>query len=472
MGYKLEWNPSPNFTPGNQTQAYYGKPRSVSEGAGHWWNTPEAGAQHDGVVSTFKNTARQASAHAVLSNGRVTEMVRDWDTAWCTNNANPFTYAIETDPRIMWRWQAGVSQAQRDLGNAIFETLAEYIADKRYHDRTWRPHNYWWQTACNPINWGEVMIRAKQIRAAKDAPAVPAVKETGRENYSPARKLIFTRDITLQVIPTGAKAADKVFKTNDEIDIVQLLTMSDGSRWYRTQYSAGNELATGFPESSLKAQPTPVAEWIRNLVDIEDVKLMVLPASAPIINLNDGKPVGSPIAQGTWIDIAKQTTVGGKVYLISKYSVDNAMPNGIAKELLGVPVTPEPPKPNPEPTWLDNWQDITDIKMYTRQPNVEVVNLLDGKTATTIADKNTEIEISSSTEWMGQKYLITKYSTDKKLPHGIRLVDLDIKPVDPSIDPITPDPDKPVDDLIKENNTLLKQILSLLNQIWAKLTGK
>lgn len=469
MAYKLEWNPSPNFTPGNQTQAYYGQPRSVKFGAGHWWNTPEAGATHDGVVSIFKNTARQASAHAVVSAGRVTEMVRDWDTAWCTNNANPYTYAIECDPRIMWRWQAGVSQAQRDLGNAIFETLAEYIADKRYHAIEWRPHNYWWQTQCNPIRWGEVMVRAQQIRAQKDAP----VQAEWQRNFKDIadETLVIKRDGAPLRNLANVVEVVKTFNKGTEIHI-SAETRVNGNRYLLTEYARANGTGQGFDEYELEPKPAAQPEWIRNLQDIADTKLMVLAASAPIIDLNSGQPVGSPIPQGTWIDIAKLTVVGGKTYLISKYSVDNAMPNGILKDALGIPApvpdpNPAPPKPAPEPTWLDKWQDIADLKMYTRQDNVEVVNLLDGSTTTRIAAKGTEIEIASSTEWMGQKYLITKYSTDKKLPHGIRLVDLDIKPVDPSTDPLPADPDKSVDDIIRENNSLLKQILALLNKVWA-----
>lgn len=470
MGYQKNWIASPNFTPGAQTQAFYGRPRTIEFGAGHWWNTPEAGATHDGVVNIFTNPARQASAHAVVSDGRVTEMVRDHDTAWCTNNANPYTYAIELDPRVMWRWQAGVSQAQRDLGNRIFETAAEYLADKRYHALQWYPHNRWWQTQCNPINWNEIMIRAQQIRAAKDAPAAPAITETARENYNPTKKMIFTRAITLQRIPSGANADTKVFAAGSEIDIAQLLTMSDGSKWYRTSFSATNNIGNGFPANSLtNVAPTP-PEWQRNLQDITDVKLMVLQASAQIFDLNTGNPVGNPIPQGTWIDIAKQTTVGGKVYMISQYSAAQAMPNGILKDVLGIPApepdpNPTPPKPAPEPDWLSKWQDITNIDMYTRQANVEVVNLLDGKTVGTIADKGTKVAISSSTEWMGQKYLITEYSTTKKLPHGIRLVDLDIKPVAPVETPIPADPNKSVDDVIRENNSLLKQLIALVQQI-------
>lgn len=474
MAYQKNWVASPNFTPGSQTQAFYGRPRTIEFGAGHWWNTPEAGATHDGVVSIFTNPARQASAHAVVSAGRVTEMVRDQDTAWCTNNANPYTFAIECDPRIMWRWQAGVSQAQRDLGNQIFETISEYIADKGYHAMQWYPHNRWWQTQCNPINWNEIMIRAQQIRAAKNAPVTPEwqrnLKDIGnvqlliKRDNAPLRNLANVS----QVIKTYAKGTPMEISAETKVN---------GYRYLLTKYAHENGTGQGFDEYELEQPAPPQPEWIKNLQDIVDTKLMVLAAAAPIYDLNTGKQVGAPIAQGTWIDIAKQTTVGGKQYLISKYSVDHAMPNGILKDALGIPApapdpNPVPPKPAPEPDWLSKWQDITDIKMYTRMDNVEVINLLDGKTLSNIPAKGTEVAISSSTEWMGQKYLITEYSTNKKLPHGIRLVDLDIKPVDPDNTPIPADPDRSVDDVIRENNNLLKQILALLQQLFDKILNR
>lgn len=477
MSYNLEWNPSPNFTPGNQTQQYYGRPRSIDAGAGHWWNTPEAGATHDGVVSIFKNTARQASAHAVLSAGRVTEMVRPWDTAWCTNNANPYTYAIETDPRIMWKWQAGVTAAQRNLGNAIFETLAEYIADKRYHNIPWYPHNRWWSTQCNPIHWGEVNIRAQQIRAEKDRPPAPVTPEwqVNFKDIADSTMLIKRDGAPLRNLANPAEVI-KTYSKGTPMHI-SAETRVGGHRYLLTEYARANGTGQGFDEYELENQPAPQPEWIQNLKDIADVKLMVLHVNAPIYDLNTGAQVGNPIPQGTWVDIAKTTTVGGKEYLISKYSVDNGMPNGLLKDALGIPApapdpNPVPPKPEPEPDWLKNWQDITDIDMYTRQPDVEVVNLLDGTTKTTIAEKGTKVRIASSTEWMGQKYLITEYSTGKKLPHGIRLVDLDIKPVDPNTDPLPPDPEKSVDDIIRENNSLLKQILEIVTAILNAIRGK
>lgn len=470
MSYKKQWIPSPNFTPGPQTQAIYGRPRTIELGAGHWWNTPEAGATHDGVVNIFQNPAREASAHAVLSKERVTEMVRAWDTAWTTGRANPYTYSIEVDPRIMYKWGWGnPTRTQKALGHAIFETLAEYIADKNYQNLTWYPHKRWADTQCNPIHWNEVMIRAKQIHAAKNAK--PTISWLPMDQ---PRKLVAEVDVRVYDL----KQQKFVGETIKKGTVIDFKTKSADGKWLRSRYSTENKLDHGLPRDKMAELAPLKPEWIRNLKDIKDIKLMVLTASATIYDLNNpSQIVGSPIPQGTWIDVAKQTLVKGETYLISSYSVTNAKPHGILQSELGLP-KPEPvPEPTPEPTdpepeWLKNWQDIVDIAMYTRQSDVEVVNLLDGSTADIIKQKGTKVDIASSTEWMGQKYLITAWSTDNKKPHGIRLVDLDIKPVPDNSDPIPEDPDKPVDDLIRDNNSLLQQILALLQKIWNFITGK
>lgn len=373
MSYQKNWVASPNFTPASQTQAAYGRPRQIQGGAGHWWNWPRSGATHDGIVSYMANPSRQAAPHAVLSAGRVTEMVRDQDTAWCTSNANPYTFAIEIDPRIMFRWgYDNPSAAEKALGNQIFETLCEYIADKGYHNLPWKPHNVWAPgTQCNPIPYDDVMRRAKEYRAAKDTPVVP--------------------------------------------------------------------------------------EWQKNLKDIQPIKLMVLPAQTPIVNLNNLQVI-KQLGQGTWIDFTKSTTVNGVEYLISSYSATQAMPNGIKRADVGVPA--EPPV-NEKPEWLKNLEDIADVMMYARA-DTDLVNFEDGSTIKVIP-RGTEIEIGSVTELHGVNYAITRYSTEKKFPQGIRIDDLDLKPIENPDEPVEPAPEQPEITPIEDNiNWLVKAVKAIL----------
>lgn len=445
--YKFEQIWSPNYTPNASVRAVYGRVRTIEFGAGHWWGDPNAGYSHQGVINTFLNAARQASAHYVISEGRVTQMVRDEDAAWATNNANPYTVAIELKPNMT----AGDK-----------ETVAQFIAAKRWHTLQWKPHKTWWNTGCNPLPWEEIRQRAAQIVAEAEA---PKVKEVGREVYSPLKKFTVSQDCILEFIPNGGDAnPGKVYRKGETIDIKQRLTMSDGSTWYRTQYSSDNELATGFRAQNLAAVvETP--EWVRNLVDTVDVDLFVLPAEgATIYNLTDGKAIGSPIPKGTAVSIAKQTTVGGKKYLISKYAADNAMANGILADQLGVPVV-VPPTPKPE--WLEKWQDIADVTMFTRI-DAPLVNLLTGETIKTIP-VNTAVEIASATEWHGQKYLISKYATEKGDATGILLVNLDKDPIKEPETPIEPAPEQP--DLEKRISALEAIVRKIVDFLTSLFTG-
>lgn len=453
-GIQLDYSYSPNYTPGNQTQAFYGRPRTIEFGAGHWWGDPNAGYSHQGVVNTFMNPARQASAHAVVSAGRVTIMVRDGDTSWATNNANPYTYSIECDPRMA---------LGGELAEQIMQTLTKFIAWKGYHNLQWHPHKYWWQTACNPLDWGEVMRRAKIERAKMDAPAAPAVKETGREVFSPLKKFVVVRDCILEFIPNGGDAnPGKVYRQGEQIDIKQKLTMSDGSIWYRTAYSSDHELGTGFRDQNID-EYVPTPEWQKNLVDTADVKLYVLPAGGtPVINLNTGQALpDSVIAKGTAVDIAKKTTVGGVEYLISSYSVNNAMPNGIKAADLGA--LAEPPKQE-KPEWLQNLEDIADVTMYTRA-EVPLVNLLDGSTIKTLPI-NTPVEIAEATEWHGQRYFISKYAAEHDAPNGILVAHLDKDPIKDPETPAEPAPEQPS---LEQRVGILEAFMRALKDLLAKI---
>lgn len=466
MAYVKNWVASPNYTPAAQTQAAYGQPRSIRGGAGHWWNLPSLAGNHDGIVSFMANPARQAAPHAVLSDGRVTEMVRDSDTAWCTAQANPYTFAIEIDPRIMYKWgYDGASGADQAHGERIFQTLCEYIADKGYHNLPWKPHNVWAPgTQCNPIPYDQVMARAQQIVAERQT---PAVKEVARDVYNPLKKFIVVQDCILERIPNGGDAnPGKIYRKGEFIDIKQRLTMSDGSVWYRTAYSSDNELATGFRDANID-EYVPTPEWIINLVDTADVKLFVLPAAGtPVINLNTGQAIPeSVIAKGTAVDIAKTTTVGGKQYLISSYSASRNMPNGILASDLGA--LAEPPKQE-KPEWLKNLHDIADVTMYTRA-EVPLVNLVDGKTIKMLPI-NTAVEIATATEVAGLDYFISKYATDNNQPNGILVAHLDANPIKEPTKPAEPAPTQPsLEQRVGIIEAFINALKALLEKIGIKL---
>ena len=172
------------------------------------------------------------------------------------------------------------------------------------------------------------------------------------------------------------------------------------------------------PQPPAPTQP----EWIRNLKDITDVKLSVLPAAGTkVINLNTLAPVNDVIIpKGTQIDVAKETTVGGKKFYISSYSASNGVSNGILASDLGVPVV-VPPVEKPE--WLKNLKDIADVDMYTRS-ETPVLDITTSQTVQTLPI-NSKIRVIKSTEVLGKQMLVldgektmidTMYASDKPIP--------------------------------------------------------
>lgn len=189
--------------------------------------------------------------------------------------------------------------------------------------------------------------------------------------------------------------------------------------------------------------PVATAEWIRNLKDITDMKLTVIPAQGiRRINLITLQVVDDVIPKGTQIDIAKETTVGGKKFYISSYSANANTAIGLEAEGLGVPSTPAEQE---KPEWLSNLVDIEDKEMWTRS-ETPVLNIVNGMTTDRLPI-NTRVIISHSTSIVGIDLLVI--DTTKTAIEPLYLSD---KPVQ-----------NPNDDLIKENNDLLKQILALLS---------
>lgn len=199
--------------------------------------------------------------------------------------------------------------------------------------------------------------------------------------------------------------------------------------------------------------PEPVAtpEWIRNLRDITDMKLTVLPAEGiRRINLITLQVVEDVIPRGTQIDIAKETTVGGKKFYISSYSANANAAIGLEASGLGVPASP-PVQEKPE--WLKNLVDIEDKDMWTRS-ETPVLDVNDGKTVKTLP-MNTKVRISHATTMIDLNLLMIDGT--KTVIETLYLSD---KPIN-----------APDSDILAENNKLLKQLLALLQGLVGKLNN-
>lgn len=86
-------SPSPNFDPGRPL----GDPIGIVI---HWWGLPEWNQTHDQVVSFLCDGGRAnpTSAHYVVSDGRVTQLVSDANRAWHCAGNNARTIGIECHP--------------------------------------------------------------------------------------------------------------------------------------------------------------------------------------------------------------------------------------------------------------------------------------------------------------------------------------------------------------------------------------
>lgn len=183
----------------------------------------------------------------------------------------------------------------------------------------------------------------------------------------------------------------------NEIDRISY-TKKPGANWGEV-----SGMNTTPAPSQLPPIPPVEAEWVRNVKDITDVKLTVLPAGGTnVIDLNTLQVVpNSLIPRGTNVDIAKETTVGGKKFYISSYSATKGMARGILASDLGTLVTP-PVQEKPE--WQKNLQDIADIDMWTRSLT-PVLNLADGKTVTQLPI-NTKVRVIKATHVLGEDLLV------------------------------------------------------------------
>lgn len=411
-------NNSPNYTGNASVRGAFGYPRSIDTITIHWWGDPNTNPTYEGVVAWLCNPRSQASCHDIITGtgNRVAVIVDYTDAAWHAGNAkgNATSLGFECDPRCR---------------NEDYEAVAQDVAETwRYYGREIPlvPHNSWKATQC-PGNYdlNRIAARARQINSpVPEAPKPPAVKEVSRDVYSPLKKFVVSQDCILENIPQGGKVGDRVFKAGEVIDIKQKLNMSDGSVWYRTEYSSDKELAQGFRSANIKEHvEVPVqAEWIRNLKDITDLKLSVLPAGGVhVYDLNTLQPLKDVlIAKGTQVDIAMETTVGGKKFYITQWSAKNTIPNGVIASELGVPVQP-PVEEKPE--WLKNLQDIEDKDFWTRS-ETPVLNIVNGDVLRRLPI-NTKVRVTHATELVGKDLLVLEGS--KEVIETVYLSDTEIK---------------------------------------------
>ncbi len=430
----------------------------------------------DSAAAVFQNPSRQASATYIVTAtpGVVYQAVSEGDTSWADGNLASNRRAITVEHHGDWR---NGYRNETVLQNAA--QLVAWLRDRGIinHYRRHREVSSVYTLCSADLPVDEIWNRATAIINASNAPVTPPQTraELVWEKLGKPVEYVFNKNTKLwnfnQTTWGGFGNGVAAFNKGDRVTIYGKVTNKTlGSTYLLTEYSYTKGITNGFSTADVDVYvapaPVPVKpEWERNLKNIEPVKLQVLTTQTPIINLLDGTIV-KQLGGGTWVDFVKTTTVGGVEYLLSSWSAEHGVANGIKRADVGVPVLPG----NEKPEWLENWYDIEDVDMYARA-DTDLINLEDGSTVKVI-ERGTKIRVASMTEWFGHKMAIAEYSTGKMEGRGIRLDDLDLKPV--SDEPNTPDPEQPPIKTIDVNIVIafLNTIKKLITDFIASLGGK
>lgn len=427
-------------------------------------------------MATFQNPHRQASSTYIVTGipGVIYQPVSEANTSYADGNMASNRRAITIEHEGDWRFGY---RNQTVINNAAH--LTAWLRDRGVINHKVR-HREVSQIAticCADLPTDEIWNKATEIinqYRNSPAPQPPQTRaDIAWEKLSKPVTYVLNKDAYLwdfNKTSWGAfpKTGIKLFKAGDRVDIYgKAINKTINTTYLLTEYSFTKKITNGFNQADLNVYvaPKPPAqkpEWERNKKTIEAVKLTVLAAQTPIVNLNDLSVI-KQLGQGTVVDFIATTTVKGKEYLISSYSHEHGQPNGILRADVGVPAKP----PHSEkPDWLKTWYDIEDVDMYARA-DTDLVNLEDGSTIKVIP-RGEKIRVASMTEWFGHRYAITEYSTGRKEGRGIRLDDLDLKPIEDT-KPIPPAPEQPD---LKEINVIIEAIKKLLDQIVAIITRR
>lgn len=189
-----------------------------------------------------------------------------------------------------------------------------------------------------------------------------------------------------------------------------------------------------------KTNPTPeppvdtTPEWKKNLKKWATVKTMyAIDDYTPLRNLASTAQVVSNYKKGTPFEIAGETKVGNYVYYLTKYSIDKGIGNGFdTYELQNT--DPNVVVPPPQPEWIRNLKDITDVKLSVlKADGAKVYNLNTlAPVNATVIPRDTVVDIAKETTVGNVKYYISNYSTQNNIANGILASDLGV-PVKPPV---------------------------------------
>lgn len=346
----VEWIPSPNFTPASQVKAAFGRSRTTEIVVGHWWGDPNTNPKVGGVVSWFQNPRSQVSAHYVIGQGRIVQMVSEGDAAWHSRQANPFTVGIEINPNP-------TDDDYQKVGWKVFEIR------QRRGNLPLKGHNVYVNTQCP----GTIdLARIDRIANEYANPPQPEWIKN-RVSVKPEQLRVLVSQAYIYDLRDGSKI--KPLAYNTPIDFVAKTTVG-GQEYYISKYSFDNTLPNGMRVKEVgiipiipAPEPTPppvatIPDYKDKTIDTPDVK-MYAQVDTKLVNFDTGKEEGSGYKRGQDFEIAAKTEFAGQEYYITVYSFGKKIWKGLPAKDLAIEKPIEKPDQMPgEPVTLDPQKEV------------------------------------------------------------------------------------------------------------------
>lgn len=210
----------------------------------------------------------------------------------------------------------------------------------------------------------------------------------------------------------------------------------------------------------------PQPEWLKNRVDTPDVIKYAQVDGVQLWKLDStSTPADNrTFARNTDFLIGGETTVGGKKYYITKYSMDKSIAAGFRAEDLGdAPWAPPVPPSDTRSEWQRNLVDIPNKPMWA-QRQTQLIDLVNGLPVAGVAPyaQFQKLDDVSAVTTVGTKsFYLTEYSFSKGIGRGFAASDL--SETDPT--PVDPTPQEPDRNMVI---AFLTNLIKLITDFLAK----
>jgi len=207
----------------------------------HWWDDPAKNPSIQGVINTFKNPARNASAHYVVTGGRIVRMVDEANTGWHAGNwdANQRSIGIECDPRFT---------------DDIYKTIAWLVQNIRskHGNIPLRRHNEFKATQCPGTADLARIDREAQGLHYQFVSQVQLLKVVGTGSVGlRVRRAPNTSSDVVDKIPEGGQAQAIGYVPNGE-------SISGDTKWWRLD--EGRHISNKYTQQVAPPPPVPAPE--------------------------------------------------------------------------------------------------------------------------------------------------------------------------------------------------------------------